>query len=158
MQPRLWIAAVNPQRAYPRKPSVSDHYLRLLIAGGLFAIVVTVAKAAEPLPAVTVKRHRTALFRTGFSDATEKITGVFVLKCPKTDAKSWRLTAEQSLHDSHSLAHHAVFYMCWQSSLPRHRRSQTRLFRASTPETAESVLHVILLFSFATAGTRPRKK
>jgi uncharacterized protein YndB with AHSA1/START domain len=45
---------VNPRCAYPRKPNVSVHSLRLLAAGGLFAMVVTVARAAEQLPAVTV--------------------------------------------------------------------------------------------------------
>jgi hypothetical protein len=45
---------VIPRCTYPRKPSVSDHYLRWLIAGGLFAIAMPAARAAEELPAVTV--------------------------------------------------------------------------------------------------------
>jgi len=53
---------VNPRCAYPRKRTVSGHYLRLLITGGLFAIIVTivtVARAAEQLPAVTVTGQAT---------------------------------------------------------------------------------------------------
>ena len=50
---------VNPRCAYARKPTVSDHYLRLLIASGLLAIVATVARAAEPLPAITVTGRAT---------------------------------------------------------------------------------------------------
>jgi hypothetical protein len=37
----------------------SDHYLRLLVAVGLFVIIVTVARAAEELPAVTVTGRAT---------------------------------------------------------------------------------------------------
>ena len=44
----------NQWCAYPRKLTVSYYYRRLLIAGGLFAIVVTAARGAEQLPAVTV--------------------------------------------------------------------------------------------------------
>jgi hypothetical protein len=50
---------VNPWRAYACKLSVSDHYLRLLIATGLLAIVTAAARAAEPLPAVTVTGRAT---------------------------------------------------------------------------------------------------
>jgi len=50
---------VNPRCAYPRKPTVSDHYLRLLVVGGFFVIIVTVARAAEELPAVTVTGRAT---------------------------------------------------------------------------------------------------
>jgi len=50
---------VNPRCAYPRKPTASNHYLRLIIAGGVFAIIVTGARAAEELPAVTVTGQAT---------------------------------------------------------------------------------------------------
>jgi hypothetical protein len=50
---------VNPRCAYARKPSVSDHYLRLLVAGGVLAIIVTAARADEQLPAVTVTGQAT---------------------------------------------------------------------------------------------------
>ena len=47
------------QRVYPRRLMVSDYYALLLIAGGLFAIVIPVARAAEELPAVTVTGRAT---------------------------------------------------------------------------------------------------
>src|ERR1700749_4946275 len=50
---------VNPRCAYPRKLTVSNHYLRLLIAGGFFVMIVTVVQAAEQLPAVTVTGRAT---------------------------------------------------------------------------------------------------
>ncbi|HYZ73666.1 MAG TPA: hypothetical protein VE641_11350, partial [Chthoniobacterales bacterium] len=50
---------VNPRYEYRRKRTVSDHYLRLLIAAGLFVTVVTVTRAADQLPAVTVTGRAT---------------------------------------------------------------------------------------------------
>jgi Polyketide cyclase / dehydrase and lipid transport len=50
---------VNPRCACSRRLSVSDHYLRLFFVGVVFAIVVTVARAAEELPAVTVTGRST---------------------------------------------------------------------------------------------------
>lgn len=50
----LMDTRVNSRCACSRRLSVSDHYLRLFIAGVIFAIIVTVARAAEELPAVTV--------------------------------------------------------------------------------------------------------
>ncbi|MBV8274866.1 MAG: SRPBCC domain-containing protein [Verrucomicrobia bacterium] len=45
---------VATRYVHPRKMRVSDHCLRLLVAGGLVAMVATVTRAAEQLPAVTV--------------------------------------------------------------------------------------------------------
>jgi hypothetical protein len=55
----------NPRCAYPRKSTVSDHYVLPLVVCGLFLVAATAAKADTELPAITVTGKTTPTPRPG---------------------------------------------------------------------------------------------